>query len=453
MSAIDAVLWGSAVVFAVVLIAFPAAGRKVAPLVLALLGVGAVMQWAVGGYWHMWPVYLLIVLMLGYVLTDADPPRRRVVARTGLGVLAAVSIVPWAVPPAPSLTTPSGPYAVGSEIFRWVDESRGEPATEADDRRNVVVQAWYPTTVGSGRQWRYLDGLDALPGRVSQIPGFLLRESWRIDTHATAQAPVSGERTRWPVVLFSPGYGAPRAFYTGLLTDLASRGFVVLAIDHPYESGVTELADGTVATTVEHFPADDPDGLRFMTERLETRTADLRFVLDQLDRPETIGLLATHLDTATITATGHSLGGATALAALDADPRLRAAANIDGTLYGALPDHTLTRPVLLLESDHADTGHSQRYLDGNAALLDHLTAPGFRYELADADHYSFTDVPHFLAAPARFAVTHLLGGTRGPDATQHATNDILTPFLTGDHSAIPTAAATHPGITGGPIPG
>ncbi|MGW4634853.1 alpha/beta hydrolase family protein [Nocardia sp. NPDC004415] len=245
----------------------------------------------------------------------------------------------------------------------------------------------------------------------------------------------------------------PRAFYTSLLNNLTSRGFVVLAVDHPYESALTELADGTIATTVENFPADDPDGVRFMTERLETRTADLRFVLDQLEHPETLGLLATHIDPAAITAIGHSLGGASALATLSVDPRVQAAANIDGTLYGPLPDHTLTRPVLLVESDHSETGHSQRYLDGNATLLDHLTAPGFRYEISEANHYTFTDAPQFLATPARFLLTRFLGGTRGPTETQHATNDLLTPFLTGQHAAIPATAATHPGITGGPIPG
>ncbi|WP_278264568.1 hypothetical protein [Nocardia sp. AG03] len=452
MSVIDAVLWGSAVVFAVVLIAFPARGRRVAPLVLALLGVGMVMQWAVGGYWHMWPVYLLIVSMLVYVLTDTAPPRRRIVARTGLGVLAAVSIIPWVVPPVPSLPAPTGPYAVGSEIFRWVDESRAEPATEADDRRNVVVQAWYPTATVSGRQWVYLDGSTDLPARVSGIPGFLLRYYDRIDTHASAQTPVSDARPRWPVVLFSPGYGAPRAFYTGLLTDLASRGFVVLAVDHPYESGVTELADGTIATTVEHFPADDPDGLRFMTERLDTRTADLRFVLDQLEHPDAMGLLATHLDTTAITATGHSLGGATALSALSTDPRLQAAANIDGTLYGPLLDRTLDRPVLLIDSDHDETDHSARYLDGNQALLTHLTAPGFRYEITEANHYTFTDAPQFLSTPARFLLTHFIGGSRGTAETQHTTNDLLVPFLTGNHADIPAAATAHSGITGGPVP-
>lgn len=450
MSVIDAVLLVSTVALAIALVAAPRIGRRVAPFALPVLIIGSLLLWVLEGNWHWWPLYALIVLMFAFVVTDTAGTRRRAWFRAGIGVLAVVSILLWAVPPSPELPEPTGPYAVGSEIFRWVDEQRPEPATAADDRRNVVVQAWYPTEIESGRQWVYLDGQDQLPSRVSAIPGFLLSDL-SIDTNATADVPVSPDRDRWPVVLFSPGYGAPRAFYSGLIADLASRGFIVLAVDHPYESAVTELADGTIATTVENIAADDPDALRLMTERLETRTADLRFVLDQLARPETLGPLENRVDSAHLTVIGHSLGGAAALAALSADQRFTAAANLDGTLYGDLPERALNRPVLLLESDHGETGHSQRYLDGNRSLLERLQATGFRYEFSKANHYSFTDVPQFLAAPVRFVVTRLVGGSRGAANTQRATNDILTPFLLGRHGEVDRAATGHSGVTGGPL--
>jgi predicted dienelactone hydrolase len=34
-------------------------------------------------------------------------------------------------------------------------------------------------------------------------------------------------------VLFPPGFGVERELYAGLAEDLASHGYVVLAIDHP----------------------------------------------------------------------------------------------------------------------------------------------------------------------------------------------------------------------------
>ena len=80
-----------------------------------------------------------------------------------------------------------------------------------------------------------------MPRQVSGMPGFMVHRYGQIDTHAEALAPLASSDRPWPVVIFSPGYGAPRAVYTGLATRLASRGFVVFALDHAYESAVTQL--------------------------------------------------------------------------------------------------------------------------------------------------------------------------------------------------------------------
>ena len=48
----------------------------------------------------------------------------------------------------------------------------------------------------------------------------------------------------WPVVLFSTGYGIERQLYTGLVQDLASHGYVVVAIDHPHDANIVSFPDG-----------------------------------------------------------------------------------------------------------------------------------------------------------------------------------------------------------------
>ncbi|WP_433195634.1 alpha/beta hydrolase family protein [Nocardia sp. CA-107356] len=479
MSIIDGVVSAAAILFAMAAAVFPRRVACALPVALPLLVIGCLVQWVLENfYWQMVPSYVAIVAATVLVVSrsrrtapirpapatmdlpaaDGTTMRRilALVAPVAVGLLAVLAIVAWSIPPVPTLPEPSGRYRVGSQIFRWIDQQRPETATDSTtDRRNVSVQAWYPTEFASGRQWVYLAGLGRLPSRVTRIPSFVMSNYDSIDTHAYADVPISAERARWPVVLFSPGYGAPRAFYTGLVTDLASRGFVVLAIDHPYEVAVTELADGTIATPIEDFPEDDADGERYMTEQLEVRRGDLRFVVDQLDRPEAIGTLAGRLDTDHIAAIGHSFGGASAVAAAADDPRIKAAVNIDGTLYGDLPGRALQQPFLLLESDHSETGHSARYLDRNRDLIQHLRAGGFRYEIAEANHFGFTDVPLFLAAPARFAVAQFIGGERGPVDTQRAANDILAAFLQGPLGGpagnVPAAAERHADIHGGAV--
>ena len=57
------------------------------------------------------------------------------------------SIVSWTIfLPIPKLTEPQGYCKVGTRIFRWIDYHRAEQITsDLNDKRNVVVQAWYPT--------------------------------------------------------------------------------------------------------------------------------------------------------------------------------------------------------------------------------------------------------------------------------------------------------------------
>lgn len=432
-----------------------------APLALVALSV---LQLATEGlYWQFLPGYLLILattlLAIRYGKGSVSVGRlSRILGSICLVAVMLMAVAVWICVPVPRLTRPDGHYSVGTEIFRWTDANRAEEATaDPADKRNVIVQAWYPIASGTGgAHSTYMDGLSNLPAYVTLIPRFVLRRYDRIDTNGVLGAAISADRRKWPVVVFSPGYGAPRAFYTSLVTGLASKGYVVLAIDHPYEAAVTELADGRIATTVEKFSDNDPDRTAYMSAHLDLRAADVSFVLDQLSGR---GLLRTslsgHLDLDRIGVIGHSFGGATAVVAMDRDVRIKAAADIDGTLYGTISGKRLEHPFLLLQSDHAETRHSKQYLSGNQQLLENLGAGGYRYEIHRANHYSFTDVPLFFSPPARFVLARLIGGSRGPAETHRASADILAAFLqeplTGTPASVEAVVAHYEDIIGGSV--
>jgi predicted dienelactone hydrolase len=440
---------------------FAAAWRPRLRIAAVILGfVLATAQWALCGFtWQDLPAYLLLVL-------SALPPLRAGavsgrIGRLGFVGIAAACVGVWVLPAVPTLPQPDGRHAVATEVYRWTDAARDEPQTaDPSDRRSVIAQAWYPTArrespAGPARL-PYLDGTDRLPDRVSVLPGFLARRYGQIDTHAEARAPLAAHDRPWPVVIFSPGYGAPRAVYTGLATRLASRGFVVFVLDHPYESAVTQLPDGRVVGTREVLLPGERDRTRYMARQQVVRAADVRFVIDQLARPGALSpsLSGGRIDAAKVAVIGHSFGGAVSIAAASEDPRVVAAANLDGTPYGDLPDRRLTRPFLLLQSDHAETHHGDRFDDGNGKVLSAMTAPGFRYEIKRANHYSFTDAPFFFAPPGRWLLAQVMGGGRGPAATQQAAADILAAFLagplTGAASDLAAAAARHPEVL--PVP-
>jgi hypothetical protein len=50
---------------------------------------------------------------------------------------------------------------------------------------------------------------------------------------------------KYPLVVFSPGLSASRLLYTLQAKALASYGFVVVTIDHPYDATFVEFPDGS----------------------------------------------------------------------------------------------------------------------------------------------------------------------------------------------------------------
>lgn len=431
----------------------PAIWRRILLSLAALFALQLVWE---GFYWQFLPAYLLLTLISLW-----PPTSWRLLRTFCFGALAAAFLAVWALPPVPRLTAPRGPYEVGTNIYRWVDLTRPEEATpDPRDHRNVVVQAWYPATENAQtRTAPYIDGLGRLPAYVSILPRFVWSNYHKIQTHGLLAAPLSNSRSKWPVVLFSPGYGASRAFYTSLLTDLASKGFVVLALDHPYESAVVELADQRIVGPIEDFASYGADRGAYMTAHQHLRAADLSFVLDQLHSGIESGndispdFLA-RLDLAHLSAIGHSFGGASAALALSRDARIQAAANIDGTLYGTFARTALQKPFLLLQSDPAETHHSDRYLSGNQQLFENLQAPGYRIEIRGANHFSFTDVPLFFSPPARWILSFFLGGPRDVSETHQLSADILAAFLqpspSGQLASLEAVLRRYPNLIGGP---
>jgi hypothetical protein len=80
----------------------------------------------------------------------------------------------------------------------------------------------------------------------------------------------------------------------------------------------------------------------------KVRAADVSFVLDQLTgaRPKAKG--AALIDPSRMAMAGHSAGGASVIAALLKDSRLRAGIDIDGTTPVGILNGSLSRPFMFL---------------------------------------------------------------------------------------------------------
>jgi dienelactone hydrolase len=221
-------------------------------------------------------------------------------------------------------------------------------------------------------------------------------------THSDLDAPAEPHR-RHRVVLYSPGAGDPRGLGTVLAEELASWGYLVISIDHTYETYV-EFPGGRLVgpeLLAQAPPPDAPDAAlaAFLRKLVGVRVADARFVLDRLD--DIGSQVGAPIDTGRVGMVGHSAGGFTALQAAYDDCRLRAAADLDGELnfghedlagtpMSTVAERGLDRPFLLIGSKsggHRDPQNASWGLLWRASR-------GWRRDLylRDAAHASFTDL-------------------------------------------------------------
>ncbi|MCC3311553.1 alpha/beta hydrolase family protein [Nocardia africana] len=270
------------------------------------------------------------------------------------------------------IASPAGAHAVGR-----VDAEIGHGA------RAVMVSAWYPTRTAD-RSAPYVPAA----GPVAQLQIATRAAEWMhtpdaagamvgAQADATEDAAVDGDQL--PVVLVSPGMGTPRFILSGLATELASRGYAVVAIDHTGESPAVQLPDGRIVWGA--APTVTPD---YMRAQLATRIGDLRLVLDHLTALPIVGA---RLDLGRIAALGHSYGGTTAVQLAAIDARVRAAVALDGPAGwdGVAAAPALDLPVLSLDL----TGMWSSSWNGFR---------GSRFEVAsilNAGHYTATDLPAF----------------------------------------------------------
>ncbi|CAL9413335.1 alpha/beta fold hydrolase [Streptomyces sp. enrichment culture] len=283
------------------------------------------------------------------------------------------------------LPAPTGPYSVRAATLHLVDPSRNDPWAPAIGVREVVLTVLRPAARGRG----FPRVPQLTPAAAASFAGLgpWIRPQlpdggvdWAATlTHARAGAPPRpGGR---PVLLYSPGGGDARTMGSSLAVDLASHGWTVLTVDHPGDASEVEFPDERpgrlrVRQSVLLGPP-APDTFRTM---VETRVADLRFVLDAL-RLDRVGLY------------GHSAGGTAVAQALHEDRRIAAAVNLEGHLD--LMDGELLpvarqaadRPLLLAGTDGFRSDRMERTW---SALLAH-GGPVTRRQLDDAGHWAFTD--------------------------------------------------------------
>ncbi|CAM1509581.1 Fc.00g033200.m01.CDS01 [Cosmosporella sp. VM-42] len=300
------------------------------------------------------------------------------------------------------LPNPIGPYPVAMRVHSLTDSSRIDPyANNTSQHRRVLLSIFWPvdgTKSCSSETVSYMP--PATAGVYGQLAGSIGLSNETFGAFELEFCRVGGikgckanaKNSRYPLVLFSPGGGNSRLLYSAIARSVASQGYVVVAVDHPYDADIVEFPDGTIITEAD-IPETDPA----LEMAAKVRSKDLSFVISQFQKPTSreamIEGLPGTIDLDKIIAIGHSLGGASSAQAMLSDSRVLGGADLDGRFFNPVMSQGLDRPFMLL-------GRPKHRTEDTTWIQfwKHLRGPKIEMEVAGTLHGSFTDLPLLVGA-------------------------------------------------------
>jgi predicted dienelactone hydrolase len=376
------------------------------------------------------------------------------------------------------LPAPTGKFPIGTT--RWVVTDTSRQETFATGPRHVEVIAWYPAAASDAPTAPYLrNGMEEVLGfaRLAKL-GNAYDGLAAVTTHSVLDALPAAGAARFPVIVFSHGYTGFPSAHTSLFEDLASHGWAVLSVLHPYEAAASKLPDGTVVSFVngkgsmhqaitdvfaEWKPedgtmakvtaaADEGEQQKLLRGYLATLkntdavvkrwVLDTKLVLDRLPKDGAAGRLAARLDLSRLGVAGHSMGGVTAGQFCVEDRRCRAGLNLDGIpQYGTMIDTPMPAPFLMVYSARAGrAGASDIIYRGSASKY-------YRVDVKDTLHLDFSDM-NFWGGPLRQrGAFGAIGPARASELTRAIVREFFGQEILGQQSGLLSGEQAWDGLT------
>jgi dienelactone hydrolase len=391
------------------------------------------------GYrWQMLSVYALLCAAVLYKLAPQFKDVQAqylaglvALACLGLGTILSTAFPVFELPP------PTGPHAVGTQTRHLVDANRQDPADQGSPRE-LMVQIWYPAEArfrGKIAPYREKATTSARDARFALVK-----------THSIVAAPLAAVQARFPVLLYAPSWDGMRTENTFQAEELASHGYVVIGIDHPYSSHATVFPDGRIVRTKlmdDDFYSSEAAFSTFLKTaemQIRIRTDDVRFVLDafrDLDAADPQEPFANHLDLDHVGIFGFSLGGGVAAQACWLDRRFKACVNMDGMMAAESLEQGTIAPYLIMSESHPPPPDSipntspskRRELEFEWAQFIQMRNLFSRYggywlTISRAKHFNFSD--YSFSSPLR---SYSLSGPIVPADAARITRQYMLAFF------------------------
>lgn len=272
---------------------------------LVFLVFATIMKWNVRWVLPAVVFFLFGIIAVISLIRNKEEKRYRPVGNIfraiGVWVIIAITLLPAVIFPQYKAVAATGDYKIATSLYTLTDNQRVESFSDSGENRKVNIEFWYPQNAEG----------------------------------------------KFPLIVFSHGAFGIKASNTSTFENLASNGYVVVSIDHPYHSLFTKDTEGHVTLADSSFTKeiedvnngvyDDETSFKLERKWLKVRTEDINFVIDTIKQKaseENSDEVYQQIDTSQIGLIGHSLGGAAA-AQLGRDRKdIAAVINLDADLLG-----------------------------------------------------------------------------------------------------------------------
>ena len=319
---------------------------------------------------------------------------------------------------------PTGPYAVGTTTYTVYTDREEARAPAPGTKRNIPVRIYYPVhkkSVQDRNRARYMSrNVAAGLRKAIHAPIDYDRREAAGDnvSECYPDAPWMAD-TKFPLVVFNHGLSSYRESNSFLCLELASQGYAIIAVGHPYDACCAELDDGICIFFDAELSKKQYDPLlgglvkAFRLTRSKGTDRELAQRFDELQQrycrlirsrvseweKDTLSAVAyakqrysDRIDFERgIAVTGHSLGGAVAFVLCLDHPEFVCGINIDGALFGDTMGKVLEKPFLQISCQANAKAETRPFIDHTSTVYGAV--------FKKMQHLGFTDMKHMMDLP------------------------------------------------------
>ena len=348
-------------------------------IIFILLTITSVIVWSFR--WVLLGLLLFVLALISAISLIRNKPTTRQFKTSSVVLKTIVMIVVTLLVLTPAIVFPqhhtpkvTGDHEVATATYTYTDENRIEKFTNNGENRNVNVEFWYP----------------------------------------------KDSKETYPLLVFSHGAYGLKISNSSTYSELASHGYVVVSIDHPYHSLYTRSEDGMVTLINNEYNLEvsglNTEGAYTVEEEYELiqkwmklRTDDMNFVLDTILEKVTSDSDPIYqlIDTNKIGVFGHSMGGSASVWLGKQRSDIDAIVNIDAPYFSDLiydkendtyiaKKEDFTTPLFNIYSDDVwvQLENNPTYIGNSKSNSEHYK-DAYSVHFEGAKHLSFTDLPLF----------------------------------------------------------